>query len=331
MGNRKNKIRKSKAKKAKERGRRTTVMHVKKEYGLGDIAANFVAIFKGIMKKEGEKRKKGNLKMGMEIRKFQCYHLLRIGSSLTPALLEKKVTCDAMHNREYFKGAKSFGEDWEFFVKSLTYLNLEDSTVQIHKSKAQCFRFSDALPWLCATPDFYATVTYMGVRRDALIEVKSSRGKPSTAATALTRGKIQLAAALECFNLDIGFLTMVHLKMKKRTGSPDDPKSYDVARVRTYVVHRLTESELLKLESEYFKLLVSIELGDKYGVPESEWAAVAESAYFRGERWFVPSIDSVKPHIYESHGNCNVIRGKPPADRRGRPPKFALNNLASRG
>lgn len=141
-----------------------------------------------------------------------CPHMATVGSSQFRKLLEGSLDFKTLHNRSYYVGAQADGKYWELDFSEYYNVTVHEppsddgKRVMIHESLTTSLtRYSLNFPWICATPDRISQVTFEGKVQLALFEVKSFISKEGYK-YALTHHEKQLQVALDCFNINLGFL-----------------------------------------------------------------------------------------------------------------------------
>jgi hypothetical protein len=133
-----------------------------------------------------------------------CHHVTSIGSSQLHKIAQQCFDIGSLHNRVYYIGARSDGAKWEDVWSLEDCFCVGNECYKILRSFKEPNRYSNKLPWITATPDFIVELKGKdGKPFIALIEIKSYLNKP-----AMSRYRKQLQVAMDCFNIDIGFLVV---------------------------------------------------------------------------------------------------------------------------
>ena len=134
-----------------------------------------------------------------------CHHAATIGSSQLHKLGQKSFNIRTLHQRVAFAGARSVGAYWEEQWATQTSFVCEGISYDIIRHKHEPFHYSHQLPWVGATPDFVALLQHKDQTPFwAVIEVKShTNGAPT-----MPRYLHQVQVALDCFNIQKGFLVV---------------------------------------------------------------------------------------------------------------------------
>lgn len=133
-----------------------------------------------------------------------CVHPATVGSSQFKKLLQPgSITLKQLHGRVYNAQARMLGRMWEVKFQNETIHEYWNGNMKILKDQITCY--SLAMPWICATPDFVCEFQDQGCTYPVLIEVKSTQNK-KTFQTTLSHNEDQVQVALDCFNIDVGYL-----------------------------------------------------------------------------------------------------------------------------
>lgn len=134
-----------------------------------------------------------------------CHHIATIGSSQLYKLCQKSFGVDSIHQRIFYAGARSAGTYWEDIWAAQSSFVCDGVHYDIVQIYHEPYHFSHQLPWVGATPDFVALLKQKGkVPFWAVIEIKSY----SNDAPTMPRYIYQVQVALDCFNINKGFLVV---------------------------------------------------------------------------------------------------------------------------
>jgi hypothetical protein len=140
-----------------------------------------------------------------------CMHPTTVGSSQIKKLGQPAgISLKQLHQRVYNKEARKDGREWEIaFEREAARGGFVADGLIVLEMLGQVSQYSPTMPWVCATPDYVARVkrTAEGTEFLALIEVKSAKS-PATFKTALSHHEMQLQVAMDCFQIDKGFMVV---------------------------------------------------------------------------------------------------------------------------
>lgn len=140
----------------------------------------------------------------------RCPHSFTVGASAIYRLLQKTYSLDSAHNRVYYHGVESAGYCWEKVVQTWKQITCDSKCYKLDKKYAQITGVSTRYPWLVATPDFIVDVTQGKEQFTACLEVKSTTSL-TTFNTISQEFILQVQASMEVFNLQHGFLAVLHV------------------------------------------------------------------------------------------------------------------------
>lgn len=137
-----------------------------------------------------------------------CHHHITVGSSHLKRLLDGTLELEKLHNRAFYKGAQGHGAYWEDKVALWDHFTYNNQRFQILSRVKTPTGLSYRYPWLVATPDFIMKIkSSQGVEFTGVVEVKSTES-PRTFNSNMNEYVAQVRAALEVFNLDVGFMVV---------------------------------------------------------------------------------------------------------------------------
>ena len=143
-----------------------------------------------------------------KVGKGLCLHAATIGSSQVKKLGQESFkNPKILHARLYNSTARLVGSKWESHFEDQVRERSEPGKLCVHSYVAQKTAYSTILPWLCATPDYIASVSEGSSRkaRLSIIEIKSTASEAAFKAT-LAANRVQVEVAIDCFGLDVGYL-----------------------------------------------------------------------------------------------------------------------------